>query len=176
MRTYRTCNPRSSQTGFQSARPSPASTLLQTSTIIVVAVSMSKQHWALLYQFWFTSCSLSFIPSSSPHNVKSRCRQVKWTKMWRRKTHLNPSSKVINHCLLSVPSTQHPAMIAGQVRLSSALFSLLSPRREPETTTYSIDIPSKAVEVEQCVRTCRAASWTLASSLLYPNTILNNKI
>jgi hypothetical protein len=47
MRTYRTCNPRSSQTGFQSARPSPASTLRQTSTIMVVAVSMSKQHCAL---------------------------------------------------------------------------------------------------------------------------------
>jgi hypothetical protein len=33
------------------------------------------------------------------------------------RTYLNPSRRVNNHCLRSVPSTQHPAMIAGQVRL-----------------------------------------------------------
>lgn len=46
-RTYNTRNPKSSQTSFQSALPSPVSTLLHTSVMILVAVSISKQHWLL---------------------------------------------------------------------------------------------------------------------------------
>jgi len=129
--TYRTCRPRSSQTGFQSALPSPASTRLHTSTIMVVAVSISKQHWAL-----FVSpcpCPYYLIPRLlhcdwgwEYRRGKGRLDQQAWNEIRGRRTHLNPSSRVINHCLLSVPSTQHPAMIAGQVRLSSAPISSLS--------------------------------------------------
>ena len=72
--TYSTCKPKSSQTGFQSALCSPASTLLQTSTIMVVAVSISKQHCAL-----FVSLTSIMLLNDT------------------LKTHLNPSSNVINH-------------------------------------------------------------------------------
>lgn len=79
----------------------------------------------------------------------------------------------MSHWRRSVPSTQHPAIMAGQVKLGMCQLGACLPS---VIVTHSIDMPNKAVEVEQCVSTCRAASWTLSSSRSWPKTIRSRRI
>lgn len=76
-RTYNTRNPKSSQTSFQSALPSPVSTLLHTSVMILVAVSISKQHWLLKPS---NSVRTHWREEPSAHEAAIIAGQVKLTK------------------------------------------------------------------------------------------------
>jgi hypothetical protein len=126
------------------------------------AVSMSKQHCDLswgsaravpLIRRWKPDNPTRMIVSSSRSTRERRGRErgrkrrvvEECRKGGRRgcQTHLKPSRRVKSHCL-AAPSTLHPAMIAGQVRLWDTRVSANHPRsdevlRKPRLRRNSLD-------------------------------------
>ena len=112
---------------------------------------------------------------SSFASFASTRRQASWmirVAVSTSKQHcdLNPSRRVKSHCLAS-PSTQHPAIIAGHIKLRCQCTLLLEYQ-----CTHSIDMPRMAVEVEQWRKTSFAACWTRGFPLGHLNTRRRRRI